>query len=137
MILLELSKILRDSNKIIIKSSFVFLIIDQTEIYLHQLRQLFKSNRILIDINGHRTILRISRNVISVRRLSCHSYETLTVFQQTVPNELSFCHKLTSFNSCNSATRSCRPLTFQTQNPDRSHILSLKYKSFTVSGCKD
>ena len=51
--------------------------------------------------------------------------------------DLSFCHKLWSFNPCISATRSCRSLTFQTKNSDRSNILSLKYKRFTASGCKD
>jgi len=35
------------------------------------------------------------------------------------------------------ATRSCRPLTFQTKNSDRSNIQNLKYKRFTASGCKD
>ena len=41
------------------------------------------------------------------------------------------------FYSCISATRSCRPITFQTKNSDRSNILSLKYKRFTASGCND
>ena len=69
MILLELSKI-HDLREIIIlyKLSFFSLKLDQPEIYLHQLRQLFTSNRIQIDINGRQTILRISRNVISVSR---------------------------------------------------------------------
>ena len=52
MILLEFSKILRDLSEIRIKSSFFsFLNIHQAELYLPQLGQFFKSNRILIDIN--------------------------------------------------------------------------------------
>ena len=60
MILLELTKILNDYNQV----HFFLLIIDQAEICLHQLREFFKSNRILIDINGRRTILGLSRNLI-------------------------------------------------------------------------
>ena len=50
--------------------------------------------------------------------------------------ELSFCHKLRFFNPYIFATRSCRPLKFQTKNSDISNILSLKYKRFTF-GFKD
>ena len=51
--------------------------------------------------------------------------------------DLSFCHKFWFSNLYIFAVWCCRPLIFQTLNSVRLNSLSLKYKRFTPSSCKD
>ena len=67
----------------------------------------------------------------------CDLVAQVFILSITNAKALSLCHKLWFSNPYISATQCRRHQIFQTMNPVRLNIQSLKYQTFTLSGCKD
>ena len=65
----------------------------------------------------------------------CDLVAQVFILSITIAKELSLCHKLWFSNPYISVTQCCRHYIFQTMNPVRLDIQSLKNQTFTLSGC--